>query len=57
MCYPLKIKTVIIIIIIIIIIIVIIMDVITFPENLLTISGLKILLHGVATLYDKDIYF
>ena len=34
------------------------MDVITFPENLLTTSGLSILLHGVislsgATSYDK----
>ena len=34
------------------------MDVITFPVNLLTTSGLSILLHGVislpdATLYDK----
>ena len=35
------------------------MDVITFPENLLTTSGLSILLHGVisfpyATSYDKN---
>ena len=36
----------------------VIMDVITFPENLLTTIGLSILLHGVillpdATSYDK----
>ena len=28
------------------------MDVITFPENLLTTSGLSILLHGVISLPD-----
>ena len=37
------------------------MDVITFPENQLTTSGLQILLHGVislpdATSYDKMTY-
>ena len=37
------------------------MDVITFPENRLTTSGLQILLHGVislpdATSYDKIIF-
>ena len=37
------------------------MDVITFPENLLTTSGLSILLHGVislpdATSYDKEVF-
>ena len=37
------------------------MDVITFPENRLTTSGLQILLHGIislpdATSYDKDVY-
>ena len=37
------------------------MDVITFPVNLLTTSGLSILLHGVislpdATSYDKKLY-
>ena len=37
------------------------MDVITFPVNLLTTSGLSILLHGVislsdATSYDKKCY-
>ena len=38
------------------------MDVITFPENLLTTNGLSILLHGVislpdATSYDKTYYY
>ena len=38
----------------------VVIDVIPFPENLLTNSGLSILLHGVislpdATLYDKPI--
>ena len=38
------------------------MDVITFPKNLLTTSGLLILLHGVillqdATSYDKKGYY
>ena len=38
------------------------MDVITFPENLQTTSGLSILLHGVislpdATSCDKSVYF
>ena len=31
------------------------MDVITFPENLLTTSGLSILLHGVISLPDRDV--
>ena len=38
------------------------MDVITFPENRKTTSGLQILLHGIislrdATSYDKMFYF
>ena len=32
------------------------MDVITFPENLLTTSGLSILLHGVISLPDATSY-
>ena len=32
------------------------MDVITFPENLLTTSGLSILLHGVILLTDAMSY-
>ena len=32
------------------------MDVITFPENLYTISGLSILLHGVITLPELTPY-
>ena len=32
------------------------MDVITFPVNLLTTSGLSILLHGVISLPDATVY-
>ena len=32
------------------------MDVITFPVNLLTTSGLSILLHGVVSLPDATLY-
>ena len=32
------------------------MDVITFPENLLSTSGLSILLHGVISLPDATSY-
>ena len=35
---------------------VIVMDVITFPENLQTTSGLSILLHGVISLPDAMSY-
>ena len=33
------------------------MDVITFPENLLTTSGLSILLHGVISLPDTMSFY
>ena len=32
------------------------MDVIKFPENLLTTSGLSILMHGVTSLQDATSY-
>ena len=34
----------------------VVMDVITFPENRLTTSGLQILLHGVISLPDATSY-